>query len=74
MTIALILITIALGLWLVRQWSRGDLASPSRHSRRPSSRHSRPRAGTRPTPFHLPVSPALPAASTTDPPSNRRAA
>ena len=66
MTIALILITIVLGLWLVRQWSRGDLASPSRHSR--------PRAGTRPTPFHLPVSPALPAASTTDPPPNRRAA
>ena len=27
MTIALILITIALGIWLVRQWSRGDLAA-----------------------------------------------
>lgn len=27
MTIALILITIALGIWLIRQWSRGDLAA-----------------------------------------------
>ena len=34
MTIALILITIALGIWLVRQWSRGDLAGgrPRRRS------------------------------------------
>ena len=35
MTIALILITIALGLWLVRQWSRGDLA-PSERAARPT--------------------------------------
>lgn len=33
MTIALILITIALGLWLLRQWSRGDLAPPVRVTR-----------------------------------------
>lgn len=58
MTIALILITIALGLWLVRQWSRGDLAPPVRV--------------TRPTPRPAPL--PLHAARPADPPSNRRAA
>ena len=62
MTIALILITIALGLWLLRQWSRGDLAPPARTSR--------------PTPRPTPRPAALPlhAASVSNPPSNRRAA
>lgn len=36
MTIALILITIALGIWLVRQWSRGELAArPPRRQEAP---------------------------------------